>query len=188
MRKLNAPIDVILLDPSSNPKSESALSASCLEYDPSMPNKFLVGTRQGEYSSFVLIAFHLKLNWLPIFRYCDELQQKSKNNSRENNVSIRGTFGSSSRSASPPPNAENIFDCWRLDYECLDWRYSGFTHFNFKVCPFQELLTTRFKPNLFRNLLIGIKMSSYWQELGVTLDRPSYSLPQQTVRFTCGIF
>ncbi|XP_046653741.1 dynein intermediate chain 3, ciliary-like [Daphnia pulicaria] len=47
MRKLNAPIDAILLDPSSNPRSESALSASCLEYDPSMPNKFLVGTRQG---------------------------------------------------------------------------------------------------------------------------------------------
>ena len=68
MRKLNAPIDAILLDPSSNPKSESALSASCLEYDPSMPNKFLVGTRQGEYTSFVLIVFHLKIKLIANFQ------------------------------------------------------------------------------------------------------------------------
>ncbi|EFX81071.1 hypothetical protein DAPPUDRAFT_50370, partial [Daphnia pulex] len=47
MRKLNAPIDALLLEPSSIPRSESVLSATCLEYDPSTPNKFLVGTRQG---------------------------------------------------------------------------------------------------------------------------------------------
>ncbi|KAI9556247.1 hypothetical protein GHT06_018821 [Daphnia sinensis] len=47
MRKLNAPIDALVLDPSATPRPENALSACCLEYDPSMPNKFLVGTRQG---------------------------------------------------------------------------------------------------------------------------------------------
>ena len=45
MRKLSAPIDVLYLDPEQNP--DSALSAICMEYDPSMPNKFLVGTQQG---------------------------------------------------------------------------------------------------------------------------------------------
>ena len=48
MRKLNSPIDALVLDPSPVPRVECALSASCLEYDPSMPNKFLVGTSQGK--------------------------------------------------------------------------------------------------------------------------------------------
>lgn len=48
MRKLSAPIDALVLDPSPTPRVECALSACCLEYDPSMPNKFLVGTRQGK--------------------------------------------------------------------------------------------------------------------------------------------
>jgi len=46
MRKLSAPIDVLYLDPEQNP--DCSLSASCMEYDPSMPNKFLIGTQQGD--------------------------------------------------------------------------------------------------------------------------------------------
>ncbi|XP_046462829.1 dynein intermediate chain 3, ciliary-like [Daphnia pulex] len=65
MRKLNAPIDALLLEPSSIPRSESALSATCLEYDPSMPNR----AKQ-------IPSWHTS-------RYCDELQQKSPNNSGE---------------------------------------------------------------------------------------------------------
>lgn len=47
MRKLTAPIDTLVLDPSGNPRIECSMAAACLEYDPSMPNKFLVGTHQG---------------------------------------------------------------------------------------------------------------------------------------------
>ena len=36
--------------------------------------------------------------------------------------------------------------------------------------------------------VVGIKMSSYWPERGVTHGHPSYSLPQQTELFTCGTF
>jgi dynein intermediate chain 2 len=84
MRKLNAPIDALLLEPSSIPRSESALSATCLEYDPSMPNRAKqIPSWHTSRCSF-LNSFHLKIkNELPICRYCDELQQKSPNNSGE---------------------------------------------------------------------------------------------------------
>jgi dynein intermediate chain 2 len=73
MRKLNAPIDAILLDPSSNPRSESALSASCLEYDPSMPNKFLVGTRQGKQliSQFTISLKKMNCKFAGIVMNCN---------------------------------------------------------------------------------------------------------------------
>ena len=48
MRKMTAPIDTMILDSNSvNPPRLDTMAASCLEYDPSMPNKFLVGTQQG---------------------------------------------------------------------------------------------------------------------------------------------
>jgi hypothetical protein len=142
MRKLNAPIDALLLEPSSIPRSESALSATCLEYDPSMPNRAKqIPSWHTSRCSF-LNSFHLKIkNELQICRYCDELQQKSPNNSGENNVPIRGTLGPSSRSTSTPAIAQNLFDSRRLDHECLDRGHSRFAHFNFKVCSF--MLTSR---------------------------------------------
>ena len=46
MRKMTAPIDTMVLEYSGS-SNQATMSASCLEYDPSMPNKFLVGTQQG---------------------------------------------------------------------------------------------------------------------------------------------
>ena len=51
---------------------------------------------------------------------------------------------------------------------------------------FQNVLTKRLKSK--RVLHIGIKMSSYWPERGVTQDHPSYLPLQQTVLFIYGIF
>ena len=48
---MSVPLDALIIDPSRNaePTLESALPACCMECDPSMPNKFLIGTRQGIY-------------------------------------------------------------------------------------------------------------------------------------------
>ncbi len=77
---------------------------------------------------------------MPICRYCDELQQKSPNNSGEDNVPIRGTLaGPSSRSRSTPTTAQNLFDRLGWDHECLDRGHSRFAHFNFKVCSLMSI-------------------------------------------------
>ncbi|CAL4127875.1 unnamed protein product, partial [Meganyctiphanes norvegica] len=51
-RKLSAPTDKLLLDPSVKEESDggcsSCLSAICLEYEPTMPTKFMVATEQGK--------------------------------------------------------------------------------------------------------------------------------------------
>ena len=54
MRKLSTPLDALILDfeRTNEPTLEKAMSASCMEYDPSMPNKFLTGTDQGQFLLF----------------------------------------------------------------------------------------------------------------------------------------
>ena len=78
MRKLSAPVDSLVLDfeRSNEPNIETALSASCMEYDPSMPNKFLVGTDQGKAENHFFFGFinkhldHMSLD-AGIVLYCN---------------------------------------------------------------------------------------------------------------------
>lgn len=46
-RKLSEPVEELILDPTKQLNPNAALGAICLEYEPTMPTKFMVGTEQG---------------------------------------------------------------------------------------------------------------------------------------------
>ena len=73
IRKPNEPTELLILDPiknESNQTLQNAHGASCLEFEPSIPTKFMVGTDRGKpYILFVLFSrivntIERKLNYL----------------------------------------------------------------------------------------------------------------------------
>ncbi|XP_046650612.1 dynein intermediate chain 3, ciliary-like [Daphnia pulicaria] len=104
MRKLNAPIDALLLDPSSILRSESALSARLLVWSIAMN----CNRRARTTAERIMCQYEAHLG------------------------PVHGLHRQST-----PTTAQNLFDRWGLDHECLDRGHSRFAHFNFKEskCP-----------------------------------------------------
>ena len=50
LRKFSEPVEVLILDPckEGTPDLERAHGSSCLEFEPTVPTKFMVGTDRGE--------------------------------------------------------------------------------------------------------------------------------------------